>query len=195
MSTVDQHAANQLADLRSWAEARGLTVVREFMIEDTAWGSGNGKGRDFDAARAALLNGAQWGQYSVILIWAVDRLSRKGIEDTLGTVRRLAEAGCEVWSRQESWTTDLKNPHMRELFMAIAAWAAKMESDRRSERIKIGLARRKAEGKPIGRQKGATDVKRRRRSGYVARWERERTPTARDQRQMSANLAAMDEGS
>jgi len=56
---------------------------------------------------------------------------------------------------------------------------AKMESDRRSERIKAGLARRHAEGKPVRRQPGAADKKPRKRSGYVARWERERTAAGR----------------
>jgi hypothetical protein len=35
-----------------------------------------------------------------------------------------------------------------------------------------GAARR--EGKPVGRQPGATDKRPRKRSGYVARWRRER---------------------
>jgi DNA invertase Pin-like site-specific DNA recombinase len=51
---------------------------------------------------------------------------------------------------------------------------AAQESKRRSERVKAALARRKAEGKPVGRQPGAADKTPRKRSGYVARWERER---------------------
>lgn len=175
VSTTEQFSANQLAELRAWAEARGFAVAEEFVTEDSAWDGHNGaKGKQFDAARAALLEGARRGRYAVVLTWAIDRLSRKGIEDTLATMRRLSESGCTVWSRQESWTEDLKNPHMRELFLAISAWMAKMESDRRSERIKAGLARRKAEGRSVGRQVGAVDKKPRKRSGYVARWERER---------------------
>jgi DNA invertase Pin-like site-specific DNA recombinase len=49
------------------------------------------------------------------------------------------------------------------------------ESRRRSERVKAGLARRKAEGKLVGRRAGSQDRKLRRRSGYYARWERVRT--------------------
>lgn len=180
VSTNEQFTANQLTELRAWAEARGLAVAAEYVIEDSAWAAGDvGKGRAFDTARAALLAGARAGQYRVVLTWAIDRLSRKGIEDTLATMRRLSESGCTVWSRQESWTEDLKNPHMRELFLAIAAWMAKMESDRRSERIKAGLARRKAEGKPVGRQAGALDKGQRRRAGYVAAWEDEDKRRAR----------------
>ena len=38
---------------------------------------------------------------------------------------------------------------------AFAGWMAERESARRGERIKAGLARRQAEGKPVGRQPGA----------------------------------------
>ena len=44
---------------------------------------------------------------------------------------------------------------------------AERESARRSERVKAGLARRAAEGKPIGGKPGRKDKKPRRRSGYV----------------------------
>jgi DNA invertase Pin-like site-specific DNA recombinase len=63
---------------------------------------------------------------------------------------------------------------MQELLAAIMASMARMESQRRGERVRAGLARRKAAGLPVERQPGAKDKARRRRSGYVARWERER---------------------
>jgi len=56
----------------------------------------------------------------------------------------------------------------------VMAWVARMESQRRSERVRAGLARRRAQGLPVGRQPGAKDTRPRKRSGYVARWERDR---------------------
>jgi hypothetical protein len=47
---------------------------------------------------------------------------------------------------------------------------AAAEAAERSARVKVGLAKRKAAGLPIGRQSGAVDAKPRRRSGYVAAW-------------------------
>ena len=169
VSTEDQFAANQLATLRAWAEARGLEVTAEYVTEDSASGA-KGKGADFDKARAGLVDGARLGTYSVILTWAIDRLSRKGVEDTLKTLRQVYEHGADVWSHQESWL-QTSDPAMRELLVSVFAWMAKQESDRRSERTKLGLARRAAEGKPIGRQPGSRDKKPRKRSGYVAAWE------------------------
>jgi len=47
-----------------------------------------------------------------------------------------------------------------------------MESARRSERTRAGLERARAEGRTLGRPTGSKDKKRRKRAGYVARWER-----------------------
>jgi len=105
-------------------------------------------------------------------VWALDRLERGGIEPTLRVMRQLRECGVLVVSLQEPWTD--AGGEMGELLTAVMAWMARMESARRSERVRAGLARRKAEGKPVGRQPGARDARPRRRSGYVARWERER---------------------
>jgi putative DNA-invertase from lambdoid prophage Rac len=105
-----------------------------------------------------------------VLIWALDRLSRRGIEDTLSVLRRLAEHEADVWSLQEDWLRT-SDPAMRELLIGIFGWMAGQESKRRSERIKAGLARRKAEGKPVGgRVAGAKDKHKRGSDGYFAAW-------------------------
>jgi hypothetical protein len=70
---------------------------------------------------------------------------------------------------KESWLNGA--PEVQDVLIAFAGWMAGRESARRSERIKAGLERRKAEGLPVGRQQGATDTGRRRRAGYVASWE------------------------
>ena len=173
VSTADQHTTNQLDQLREWAARRGLDVVTEFVTEDSAWqtGNGNGKGKEFDRQRADLLNGARLGHYSVILVWAVDRLSRRGIEDCLACVRQLGESECAVWSHEEPWVQSMADPAMRELMLAIFAWMAEQESARRSERIKAGIARRRKEGLPVGgRKPGSKDRRNRPTDGYVAAW-------------------------
>ena len=59
---------------------------------------------------------------------------------------------------------------MANLLYAITAWVAKFESERRSERIKAALARKKAKGEPIGRQPGAKDLEPRKTLGYHMRY-------------------------
>lgn len=82
-------------------------------------------------------------------------------------------------SVQESWLNG--SPEVQDVLVAFAGWMAQQESRRKSERIRAGLERRRAEGKPVGLRAGAVDKKPRKRSGYVAAWEpggkrRERQP-------------------
>jgi DNA invertase Pin-like site-specific DNA recombinase len=116
-----------------------------------------------------VLDDAHAGKFSVLIVWALDRIVREGAEDALRVFR---QRGCIVVSVKESWLNG--SPEVQDILIAFAGWMAGRESARRSERIRAGLARRQAEGKPVGRQPGATDKEPRKRSGYVARWERER---------------------
>jgi putative DNA-invertase from lambdoid prophage Rac len=173
VSTAEQHTDNQVVALRDWASGRGLDVVREFITEDSAWSAkaGNGRGAEFDQKRSDLLEGARLGRYHVVLTWGVDRLSRRGAEDMLRYVRRLTDTGCRLWSLKDPWVESTADPMTRELLFSVFATIARFESERRSERIKAGLARRKADGKPVGgRKPGSKDRKPRATEGYVAAW-------------------------
>ena len=163
VSTSEQETANQLLTLREWAASRGFEVVREYTAEASAW---TGKHKPL---LATALEDARLGRFDVLLCWALDRLSREGIEATLSLLRQFRDLGADVWSLQEPWT-EVNGP-TADLLGAILAWVAQQESVCRSERIKAGLARRRAEGKPVGRQPGTRDRKPRKRSGYVAAWE------------------------
>ena len=174
VSTAEQNTANQLAELREWAAARGLEVAQEFVTEDSAWSrNGNGtKGAEFDRQRGDMLEGARLGRYSVVLTWGIDRLSRRGAEDMLSFVRRLTDTGCRLWSLKDPWAESTADPMTRELLFGVFATIARFESERRSERTKAGLKRRKeVDGLPVGRQAGTKDRRPRKRSGYVGAWE------------------------
>lgn len=126
-----------------------------YVVTDSAWASSNGKGAEFDRRREALIEACSLGEVRVVLLWAIDRLSRKGIEDTLATMRRIYATGADIWSREEPWLVT-SEPRMRELLVSFMAWLAQAESDRRSERVKLGLARARSESEVIGgRKQGA----------------------------------------
>lgn len=57
VSSDDQHPEIYLPEMQRWADARGVNVVKVFMISDSASNEGKarGKGALFDAARAELL--------------------------------------------------------------------------------------------------------------------------------------------
>ena len=91
-----------------------------------------------------LIQGAQRREYTVVLVWSLDRLTRQGVSATLEAVNRLVKAGCKVVSLQEPWLET--GGEMTDLLLAITGWVARFESARRSEEVRAGLAEQDAQG-------------------------------------------------
>jgi len=143
VSTDRQHEDNQIPDLERLCEHRGWEIARRYEMADASAYKGEQR-----QALQRMLDDAYRGEFSVLVVWAVDRLCRQGIEELLRLIRELRQRNVSLVSHQEPWLngTDATT----ELLAAVAAWVATQESVRRSERIRAGLARRKAQGKPIG---------------------------------------------
>jgi DNA invertase Pin-like site-specific DNA recombinase len=127
---------------------------------------------NFERTLKQALADAHAGKFKVLVVWALDRIVRDdegGAEAALRIIRLFRQAGVIVVSVQEPWLNGAGE--VQDVLVAFAGWVAERESARKSERIRNGLARRRAEGKPVGRQPGAADKKQRKRSGYVASWE------------------------
>ncbi len=169
LSKTEQKTANQFDELRQWAQRKGFEITCDYVFEVIAI---NGGAEHREMLGQALAE-ARLGRFEVMLVLALDRVSREGAEVTLAILRRLVGHGTAVWLLEEPWT-ETADPKMAELLAPLYAWMAAEESRRRSEQIRAGLERRKREGLPVGRLPGATDKKLRKRRGYLARWERER---------------------
>ncbi len=90
-----------------------------------------------------LVHDAAMKQVREIVVFKLDRLSRRGIGDVFRVLKALEGYGCRVYSVSESWW-DPDNP-ARELILAVIAWAAAFESQVIGERVAAGIAARKAE--------------------------------------------------
>jgi DNA invertase Pin-like site-specific DNA recombinase len=172
VSTNHQEGDNQVPDLERFCAHHGLNIVRRFEVSESAWNGGKAGG-EYKKTLKEAMEGAWAGEYSVIVVWALDRATREGAEGALRLIRQFKEKGCTLLSVKETWLNS--SPEIADVLVAFAGWMAQQESTRRSERIRAGLARRKLEGKPVGRQPGAKDRSSRKRSGYVARWEAARS--------------------
>ena len=160
VSTGEQDAENQIMVLTTWADQRGYKVVRVYQEDESAWKSGHQR------ELANLIADARGRRFQAVLVWALDRLSREGALAILSLVQKLSICGVKVLSYQESWTE--APGELAELLYALTGWVARMESQRRSERTKAGLARVKAQGKRLGRPPGSKDRrKRKRRHRYI----------------------------
>ena len=173
VSTGSQDADNQVPDVEHFAAHHGYSLAERYDVSDSAWKDGGGA--EYRAALKRALDDAHAGRFSVLVVWSLDRIVRGGAEEALRIFRQFRQRGCTVISVRESWLNGA--PEVQEILIAFAGWMAQQESERRSERVKIGLDKRRAAGLPVGRQPGAVDKKQRKRSGYVAAWER-RQPVA-----------------
>ena len=165
VSTDAQEVDNQLPDIERLCRHRSLTITRRYVLSDVS--ASNGAHREM---LARMLADAHSGHFNVLVVWAADRLSRGGIEELLRIIRELRERNVALISIKEPWLSG--SDATTELLAAIAAWVAEQESKRRSERVKAGLARRRAQGKPIGGavSKRGKDKRKRRTDGYLAAW-------------------------
>jgi DNA invertase Pin-like site-specific DNA recombinase len=160
VSTGEQDTRNQSTVLTDWATQRGYEVVKVYTEEESAWR--NGHQREL----AHLIADARKWKFQAVMVWALDRLSREGALAILSLVNKLSSCGVKVLSYQESWTE--APGEVAELLYALTDWVARMESQRRSERTKAGLARVKAQGKRLGRPPESKDKRlRRRRQHYI----------------------------
>jgi DNA invertase Pin-like site-specific DNA recombinase len=146
VSTHDrgQDTENQLAQLREYAARQGYQVVHEYIDQ------ASGKSSDRDAFRR-LFEDASRRMFDVVIVWALDRFTREGVFETFAHIRKLTAYGVQFESYSEA--------HFRttgpagELMVAIAAWIAKQERIRISDRTKAGLERARRAGRLPGRPK------------------------------------------
>lgn len=136
-----QDTENQLIELRAYC-ARQKWEALEYVDRESAK---HGNRDEFKR----IFEDASRRKFDVVVVWALDRFTREGVYETFDYVRRLTQYGVQF----ESYT----EPHFRttgpagELMLAVAAWIAKQERLRISERTKAGLERARRNGRFGGR--------------------------------------------
>lgn len=166
VSTDEQTVEHQRPVLEAEARRRGLDIARVWAFDASAW-HGDHKPQLKELFAAAAVH-----EFDVLLVWALDRLDRSGGLEMALAVRRLVASGVRVVSIQEPGLDALLASPFADVFVTFLGVLANMESARKSERQKAWVARRRALGLPVGRQAGAKDLRPRKRSGYVARYEK-----------------------
>lgn len=167
VSSDRQTVENQQADIERWLSSHNVNPadVRYYTETESAWKANHQ--HKLAELMGDIVSGVK--HFDILLCWSLDRLSRQGIKHLIGLVDKLKLYQCRVISVKESWTEAGDNS-MTEMFYAFIAWAAKFESDRKSERVKAAHARLKAKGKHIGRPKGKKDKIKRSNVGYLLRY-------------------------
>lgn len=140
-SASQDHALQRDANQRA-AERRGDTIVSWYV--DTESG-GTLARPELARLRADARRGTLPRR---LYVFALDRLTRTGIIDTLALVRELRDLGVEIISYSDPF--DVAGP-AGEIVIAVMAWAAEAELKRQKERRTAARSRREKEGLPWGR--------------------------------------------
>src|SRR5438132_11039984 len=82
VSTDRQESMNQIAELRDFCARKGWEIVREYVDEDV-------RGKDRKPQLEALLEAAHQRRFDVAVFWALDRLTRAGVNDAIDILHRL----------------------------------------------------------------------------------------------------------
>jgi DNA invertase Pin-like site-specific DNA recombinase len=142
VSTDTQDNENQLLQLREFAAKQGWQITREYVDYES--------GAKADRAQfRQMFEDASRRKFDLLLFWALDRLSREGVLETLQHLNRLTSYGV-AWRSFTEQFFDSCGP-FRDAVIAIMATLAKQERVKRSERTKAGLERVRAAGKALGR--------------------------------------------
>ena len=91
-----------MPDLERFAEHHGYEIAKRYELSESAWNGGK-DGGEYKAALGRALDDAYRGEYKVLVVWALDRLTREGAEGALRILRQFRERGCIVVSVKESW--------------------------------------------------------------------------------------------
>jgi DNA invertase Pin-like site-specific DNA recombinase len=150
VSKDGQTVENQRLQLTAYATSQGWEIVADY--HDDGFSGSNGNRPAFHR----MLNDAAKHQFDLLLVYAVDRISREGAAVVFATLSQLTGYGVKFHSFSE--------PHLStvgpfgDVVLAMYATFAKLERDKLIERTKAGLTRARSQGRILGRPKRVVDT-------------------------------------
>ena len=143
ISTDFPREDGQAKALGQYVAGHGFKTVR--------WYRDKVSGKDVERpAMARLRSDILAGKVSAVLCWKLDRLSRS-LRDGMDLLADWTERGIRVVSVAQE--LDL-NATVGKTIACLLRYLVEMERENKNERIRAGIAARKAQGRPIGRPKG-----------------------------------------
>lgn len=143
VSTGDkgQDAELQLRDLRSYVQARGWMIFKEY-VDNGVSGS-----KDRRPMLDAMMDDARKRKIDLILCWRLDRLGRS-LKHLILTLDELQAVGAGFVSYKEN--IDLTTSTGRLMFQLLGAFA-EFERNLIQERVRAGIQNARSKGKRLGR--------------------------------------------
>ena len=130
----------QEKNCRAYCERQGWEVVKVFEDRDVS-----GFKRVATPGLDAALEAIGSGRANTLVVWKLDRLTRRGLARAAAILGELEEAGAAFVSTVESIDTTTSAGR---IVFAILAEQARSESESISTRVSAAMAREKAKGRP-----------------------------------------------
>jgi DNA invertase Pin-like site-specific DNA recombinase len=150
VSTVLQNEASQIREIQAWLTGHKIdpATVRWYVDKE----SGDTLVRtEFERLQSAVFS----GEISTIIVWKLDRLSRK-LREGLNVLCDWCDRGLRVVSVTQQ--IDFAGA-LGKMLAAVLLGVAEMEQETRRERQRVGIEAAKELGKYSGRQPGTTKAK------------------------------------
>lgn len=161
VSTQDQTTLNQEIELKKYCERENFEVYRIYKDEGVSGIKTNRPELDL------MLQDMRNKLFDAVIVWKFDRLGRS-TQHLLQVLEELKNRNVRLIATSQN--IDTYTP-MGKFFFIILSGFAEMERELIRERIKLGLERRRKEGKPMGRRMGSKDKGYRKKGGYYARYQ------------------------
>lgn len=161
VSTADQTTLNQELELKEYCDRNSYEIYKIYKDEGVSGAKTSRPQLDL------MLQDMRNKLFDAIIVWKFDRLGRS-TQHLLQVLEELKNKNIRLIATSQN--IDTETP-MGKFFFTILAGFAEMEREMLKDRIKLGLERRKKEGKQIGRPKGSKDKSYRKKSGYLLRYQ------------------------
>ena len=150
VSTSDkgQDPQMQLRELREYCQRRDWTIAHEY-VDVGVSGS-----KDSRPELNKLMADAKQRRFDAVLVWKLDRLGRS-LKHLVSALSEFEALGVSFVSLRDSF--DLTTPAGRLMFNMVASFA-EFERDLIRERVKAGIANRRAKGFRVGRKPVVLDA-------------------------------------
>jgi len=164
VSKNEQNLDTQLMALRDYCQKNNYKTVKEYLDDGISGATENRPSFN------ALLSDIRARKMNCVLVYKLDRIGRS-LQHLLNLFEEFKNRGVEFISLTQNINTNTPEGKM---FLRMLMVLAEYERELIVSRINSGLNRARVEGKTLGRPLGAKDTKRRKRSGYLLRWQKQK---------------------
>lgn len=163
VSTLEQTSMNQEIMLKEYCKRNEYEIYKIYKDEGISGSKTSRPQLD------QMMQDMRQKYFDVIIVWKLDRLGRS-IQHLLQILEELKNKKIRLICTDMNIDTDTPNG---KFFFTVVGAFAELEREMITERIKLGIERRRKQGKNMGRPKGSKDKRKRKKSGYYLRYKKD----------------------